>query len=230
MIATSYSSPEFINAMKDYFYLKNRNYPDKFTLKVVGDRYKLDGCARTLLYRGVFGESENKLHKDKQTLNFERKELFIDTYNVLFTLLNYKLGKLVFIGTDNYCRDTGSSFGKIKKEEYFIETAIQLIGYIQSIQPVYVIFYVDSPVSFSKDHCRFLNYQIEKHELLGESKLVKSADYELKNIKRGLICTTDSGIIKASKCLVADLSYEIINYYYKPDLLNLKMLLESLAY
>jgi hypothetical protein len=228
MVATSYSGPDFISAIKDYLYLKNRNYPDKFVLKAVGDRYKLNGTARTLLYRGVFSKSENILHENKQSLNFVKKELFIDTYNFLFTLLNYKLGKLVFIGTDNYCRDTGLLFGKIKKAEYFNETAIQVIRYIQSIQPIYVVFFIDSPVSFSKDHCSYLNSQIEKFKLPGESRLVKSADHELKKIERGVICTTDSAIIKASKCFVADLSFQVINYYYKPDLLNLKGLLENI--
>ncbi len=228
MSASSFNSPEFTDAFKDYYYLKNRKYPDKFALKAVGDRYKLTGTCRTLLYRGVFSESENKEHIGKLQHNCENTELYIDTYNVLFTLLNYKLGRLVFIGTDNFCRDTGSLFGKIRKEEYFTDAAKQLVNFIQSLAPLYAVFYLDSPVSFSKGHCCFINKQIDEHKISGEARLVKSADQELKKIKNGLVCTTDSAIIKSSDCLVTDLSNKVIHYYYKPDLLNLRLLLESL--
>ena len=43
----------FMNACKDYAYLINRNYPERGTLKLVGDRYRLTRDQRTILYRGI---------------------------------------------------------------------------------------------------------------------------------------------------------------------------------
>jgi hypothetical protein len=227
MSSFDFNSPVFLQAFKDYYYLKNRNYPDKLTLKAVGDRYKLSGTTRTLLYRGVFGSTENALHYNRLYKDCRNCELHIDTYNILFTLINYKLGRLVFIGTDDFCRDTGSLFGKIKKQEYFNESAIQLVEFVSALNPPFVVFYLDSPVSFSKDHKYFLEKLIDSQKLIAEARLAHSADNELINTTCGIICTSDSAIINQAQRPVADLSRQIIQYFYKPDFINLKVILES---
>jgi hypothetical protein len=48
----SLMSDAFINACHDYYYLLNRHFPERGVLKLVGDRYRLDGDQRTVLYRG----------------------------------------------------------------------------------------------------------------------------------------------------------------------------------
>lgn len=227
MSSFDFNSSVFLNAFEDYYYLKNRNYPDKLIVKAVGDRYRLSGTTRTLLYRGVFSSSENTLHCNKLNENCRNCVLHIDTYNILFTLLNYKLGRLVFIGTDNFCRDTGSLFGKIRKQEYFNEPATQLVEFISTLNSPFVVFYLDSPVSFSKEHKYFLEKLIDSQKLIAEARLVHSADYELINTADGIICTSDSAIINMAQQPVADLSRQAIQYFYKPDFLNLKIILES---
>ena len=41
------------DAARDYRFLLNRSYPQKASIKLVGDRYQLSGQERSVLYRGV---------------------------------------------------------------------------------------------------------------------------------------------------------------------------------
>jgi len=43
----------FKHAVKDYFFLINKKYPEKETVKLIGDRYRLTGLQRTVLFRGI---------------------------------------------------------------------------------------------------------------------------------------------------------------------------------
>ena len=45
-------------AVSDYYFMLNRGYPQKSILKIVGDKFKLTGCQRSLLYRGVCKKTE----------------------------------------------------------------------------------------------------------------------------------------------------------------------------
>jgi hypothetical protein len=49
---TYVADQEFTSACRDYFYLIDKNYPERGSLKIVGDRYRLSGDQRTILYRG----------------------------------------------------------------------------------------------------------------------------------------------------------------------------------
>ncbi len=46
-------SENFIQAIRDYNDLLNKDYPEKGIKKFVGDRYSLSGMERSVLYRGV---------------------------------------------------------------------------------------------------------------------------------------------------------------------------------
>ena len=80
----------FQQALKDYFYLIDRSYPEKGSLKLVGDRYMLSTDLRNLLYRGVTSR-ENSKQRSARLVDTPHAPLIIDGYNVLFTLLNYRL-------------------------------------------------------------------------------------------------------------------------------------------
>ncbi len=44
---------KFKDAVRDYRFLLDRSYPQKASIKLVGDRNQLTGQERSLLYRGV---------------------------------------------------------------------------------------------------------------------------------------------------------------------------------
>ena len=61
-------SPEFKSAYNDYLDLLTKKYPQKAILKLVGDRYKLNGSERTMLYRGVCTREGINIRKKKMMM------------------------------------------------------------------------------------------------------------------------------------------------------------------
>ena len=53
----------FKQACRDYYYLIDRNYPERGTLKLIGDRYRLSGDQRTVLYRGISSQERSDMRK-----------------------------------------------------------------------------------------------------------------------------------------------------------------------
>jgi len=46
-------SPALKDAVKDYFFLQNKAYPEKASVALVGDRYRLSKEERMVLFRGI---------------------------------------------------------------------------------------------------------------------------------------------------------------------------------
>ena len=214
---------EFRNAVKDYYYLINRNYPERGSLKLIGDRYRLDRDQRTILYRGISDQTKADNRCARLVNNIKGKNIIIDGYNVLFTLLNYRLGRILFISYDNILRDAGSLHGKLRGEKLFLECTEQLIKNLLKISPEYVQIYIDSPVSHSAKHCRMLNSLMKDRNLPGNCEVVRSADFLLKNSDEGILATSDSVIIDKTTNPIVDLPSLILGM--KNNFLNLKMLI-----
>ena len=212
---------DFQKGLADYFYLIDKNYPEKGALKLVGDRYKLSKEFRTILYRGV-SSNENSKKRAERLTEKPGDVLVIDGYNVLFTLLNYRLGRFVFICTDSICRDAGSLFGKIKEEKFFHECLILLIDFLSKLKNVFFEIYLDSPVSMSKKHKYEVEELFAKNYFNGKVHLVPSADIALLENQEGTLATSDSAIIDHSSNAILDIPRYIIEKKYKTELYKLK--------
>ena len=99
MINNNYLSKNFGNAVKDYYYLLGRDYPQKATIKLIGDRYRLTGIERSVLLRGIVKkeiafERKKKILKE---LTISNRQLIIDCYNVLITINTYLNGNFIYI-------------------------------------------------------------------------------------------------------------------------------------
>jgi len=218
---------DFQKGLADYFYLINKNYPEKGALKLVGDRYKLSKEFRTILYRGV-SSNENSKKRAERLIERPGDVLVIDGYNVLFTLLNYRLGRFVFICTDSICRDAGSLFGKIKEEKFFHECLILLTDYLGKLRDVLLEMYLDSPVSMSQKHKDEVEELFAKNNINGKVHLVPSADIALLENQEGTLATSDSAIIDHSSNPILDIPRYIIEKKYKTELYKLKDMLDRL--
>ena len=84
------------NSVKDYFYLINRKYPEKGSLKIVGDHYKLTRDERTILYRGISSFDLASKRQVRITKQIQKKKIIIDGYNVIFTLCKLSLRPFCF--------------------------------------------------------------------------------------------------------------------------------------
>jgi hypothetical protein len=214
-------SEEFLDGLYDYYFLINRNYPEKGTLKLVGDRYRLNGDQRTILYRGITSEEKSNHRKKRLSGHIKDKYLLIDGYNVLFTLLNYRLGRITFISNDSIVRDAGSLHGKLREEDLFLETLDLLFDFFTEFRPSFVHFYIDSPVSLSAFHSKIINEKITQNRLSGICEIVKSPDQYLKKNKKGILVTSDSVIIDKTSNDIVDLPHLVLKSRFRARLFDL---------
>jgi hypothetical protein len=215
---------QFNHALADYFYLIDKDYPEKGTLKLVGDRYGLQTEIRSVLYRGV--SSNDKSNKRSARMLREPKSpLFIDGYNVLLTIMNYRLGRFVFVSTDTICRDAGWQFGKIVSEPVFFECISMLVNYLRRFTGLPVIIYLDASHSQSMKHCNILQSTAEHGTKI---ERVDSADQAILQHTEGTIATSDSELIDHSSLSVIDIPLIILKELYKAPIFNLKEKLASI--
>jgi hypothetical protein len=217
----------FKNAITDYYYLLNKNYPEKETLKLVGDRFRLTGVQRTVLFRGI--TSKEKALKRKAKLialeNSKGKILYIDGYNILFTIMNYLLGKVIFIGNDGILRDSGGTYGKIESETTFYQSANLLLDFIPGSTFQEMTIYLDSPVSNSSSHLIQLEKQVQQKKIKGKIHLTQSVDHRLKQINDAVIATSDSRIIDHTPGKIIDLARRALETTYEIAILDLGSLI-----
>jgi hypothetical protein len=207
----------FINACKDYAYLINRNYPERGTLKLVGDRHRLTRDQRTILYRGISSAKKSTLRKVKLVKEIENKTLAIDGYNVLFSLLNYRLGRFTFISTDDVLRDAGSLHGRLKDEEMFFDCIKILAKHLSAMRPSQVDIFLDSPVSHSERHALVIMEVFRQYSLVVNCRVIRSADYGLKHLSFEVLATSDSVIIENAVTGVVDLPRIILEKQYNAE-------------
>ena len=220
------NNENFRQGALDYFYLQDRNYPQKGTLKLVGDRYKLSGDQRTVLYRGISSSISSDSRKIRLTTDIKDKNLFIDGYNVLFTILNYRLGRLVFLSTDGILRDAGSLHGKIRNDELFYDCITLLFDLFSIKNPAYLNIFLDSPVSHSAKHKNTIDKALEQYSIKGGCQLVKSPDYEIKQNSDGIICTSDTAIIDRTKNSIADIPRAVLEKNFECKLFKIEDILK----
>ncbi len=210
-----------ISAISDYFYLLQRDYPEKEALKLVGDKYRLQTEIRNLFYRGVASAVKSEL-RSRRIVSNPISPLLIDGYNVLFTLLNYRLGHFVFLSTDSICRDTGSLFGKVKNESLFYESIEQLIYYLSKFRDIQIMIYLDEPVTKSSLHLDFLQSARKKYNSDIAMYLVHSADKAILSHSQGTIATSDSTIIDGIHLPIFDIPLQIITDLYNASIFDLR--------
>lgn len=229
------ASHEFKAAANDFYLLLNRGYASRPALKLVGDRYRLNGSQRKVLYRGISPADKAAERRKKRVIDLaliKTRKLHIDGYNVLFTVMNFLLGKDVFIANDGVIRDVGDYAG-IEQPTVLnqaIDAVISCIGYVN---PESVIIYLDGPVPGSREHAHILTDAIGELDINGRIHRVKEqkADEILKREAQAgdVIATSDSEIMDAVPCQLADLSRFVLEQRYSAEFVNLERVLQSLG-
>lgn len=220
------SNDTFKQALHDYLFLCNRDYPEKPALKVVGDRYRLSRLQRMVLYRGVTSAENVRRRKARLIRHpgqLTGKTLHMDGYNVLYTLMNYLLGKVVFIGLDGILRDIGGGYGKIENQTLFYKGMHQVLEYIGSRGNVSLAVYLDLPVPGSTGHAQRMKQEMEALKISGDVHLVLSADDALisTGIDTQVIATSDSRLIDAAGCSIYDIARETLEKKKGVEIFNL---------
>ncbi len=216
---------DFVESLHDYAYLLNQKYPRKAVLKIVGDRYLLNNFQRILLSRGVFPRDAIHSRQKKTTRDISGTEIHIDAYNILFTISNYLLGRIVFISNDLFVRDAGEVYGKLHKDPVFSRSIELLLKYLSKTKPVHIEFHLDKPVSYSAELARSLRGDLSSCGLKGDALLEKNPDTVLMRLTRGVIATSDSDVLDRSDMPVTDLAHLVLKDNFTlnlPDLSELQ--------
>jgi len=224
----TFLSVEFKKAATDYLYLINRGYSKKILLKLVSDKYRLSGIERTALLRGIIekNKAKDRINKIITKENIKNKILCIDFYNVAFTIESYFCGNPMFIGLDNILRDASEFHGKIINNKLFIRSYTSLIQYLKEIEVKKSIFFIDAPVSFSKETAYELNKLIVSENINASVKVVKSADYYLIKNNSKISATSDSIIIDKVK-KTFDIAFNLLKTKFDPDFTDLKKIIKQ---
>lgn len=168
---------ELAQAIRDYRLLLDRGYPVQGTLKLVGDRYRLTKEERILLFRGILDKSTSAtIHSRLLAEPPQNMEIAIDGYNILFTLINYRRGHPLFIGTDGLLRDAGGAHGRIQEDQDFTEAGALLLWGLEYRRIRRAIVFLDSPIPKSARHAQELSEAAREKNLDIQTIVVPSAD------------------------------------------------------
>ena len=212
------------NAIKDYRFLLSRKYSRKAGLKLVGDRYMLSREQRSILYRGVSEACAAGSRKSKIAGIPREKRIYIDTYNILFTIGNYLNGRPVFISDDGFLRDAGELHGRFTRKKLLGRIVEMLYDFFREyIRNEYILF-IDKPVSNSGTLANEINTFFRKNGIRGYAETCDSPDHQIiKYASSGdIICSSDSIIIDQAACPVFDLSHHLINMNFQPEVMDVR--------
>ncbi len=204
-------------AAEEYLWILSKGYPQNAALKLVGDKFMLPRDMRQVLYRGVIPDKLAASRREKIAAIRKGDLVLIDTYNVLFTVNNYLLGKPLFISNDGILRDAGEMRGRIINKPQFSRAISLLLDVLKMWTGATYIHYLDEPVSHSGRLSIELCKDMVQMGIDGDAHTVKSADQSLIAEQSDAICTSDGGIIDQYQGRVIDLPRFLLQHYFQPD-------------
>ncbi len=221
-------SDDFPNAVNDYETFLSKNYPQKPILKLVGDRYKLSGIERTMLYRGITTPDKAELRRGKliEECKLKNEILHIDAFNQLLTIGSYLHGRVVFISNDGFLRDASEAHSKAIDTILPLRAVEIVIAYLSKTELAGVNLYFDSQVTGYEIFCERLEKSLPDFVLQPEIIVSGNVDKELINQEEGIICSSDSEIIERTDLKVFDLARATLEYHFWPKFFDLTTMLE----
>ena len=139
------------SALQDMQYLLSRNYAEKASSDLVGNRYRLKTRQIQALRGASASENQirNRKNKELGISDLKNKIIFLDGFNVLILLESLLSDAYVFEGTDGCLRDLSGVHGTYKRVNQ-TQTAIELVGsFFRKSQAEKLIWIFDKPVSNS---------------------------------------------------------------------------------
>ena len=131
--------------------MMDRGYPDKASLKLVGDRYVLRDRQRKALRRCAAGEEESRRRASSrlEMTELAGEGLVVDGYNVLLTIEAALSGGVLLLGRDGVMRDLAAMSGHYRRVRV-TRLAVDLIaGAVDEAGCATVRWLLDRPVSNS---------------------------------------------------------------------------------
>ena len=200
-------TPAFIEAARDYFWLQEKDYPQRLVFKIVCDRYRMDSIQRVIIYRGIFPSRENIARMKKQTASAGGMNLLVDTTNVIFRLNNYLCGRPVFLCTDGLLRDAGDAFSKQYPTDIHKRSIHLLIAYMKQLEVRSARFLIDQPADGSEQIESELETAGREFGYPTTIETTYPADRGMNGPFPCIIATADSEVIDSLSCPCIDLPH-----------------------
>jgi hypothetical protein len=194
------TSGSFHDAVTDFRYLRERGFPEKAALKMVGDRYRLTRLGRNCLFRGVIlrAKAQARMAKLVTAERVEGASLGMDWYNVLITVESHLRGTPLFIAEDGLVRDSAAAHGSYRGDHLTARAVGEIVSALAALRPRRVDVFLDSPIAHSGLMAEDLRGRLAAVPgLLHEVSLAHTADYPLKSYA-GIVATSDSVILDAA--------------------------------
>lgn len=212
-----------LEAVRDYRFLLDRGYPVHATIKLIGDRFRLNKAERIVLLRGVLEQHVSARIAERILEELpEKASLCVDGYNVLFTIANYRAGHPLFIGTDGLLRDAGGAHGRFSSGDVFCIASGLLAEELAFLDLAEAMIYLDAPVSSSGDHAAAIRAVCGERKFPVSVEVVASADPCVCDFAGTAVASSDSVIAVNSRAPVFDLSRNLLERRFKAAFQNLR--------
>jgi hypothetical protein len=218
---------DFISACCDYFWLQEKEYPQRLVYKIICDRYKLNTIQRVIVYRGIFPSREAVERKSRCLTELHDVNLSVDVTNVIFKLSNYLCGRPVFISNDNLLRDAGDAFDKDYSADILFRSVSMLIEFFISKSLISLHLLLDKPVDGTALIHEELDKSLPLFHFPTQIREVYPADHFLEGPQPNVIATADSEVIDKFPFPFFDIPRCILDKHFQPDYLDIDDLLRS---
>jgi hypothetical protein len=190
------STYDFAEACTTYKMLRERGYPEKATLKLVGDRHRLSRIQRNCMFRGVIVEETADRRKAKLVgaAGAFGQLLALDWYNILITIESYLKGETLFLSDDGVVRDASATHGSYRTGTLTPRAVQEIMATITRLSPSRVEAYLDLPIAFSARMAEELRARLRELPCSSGVTLAPSADFPLK-ASPGIVASSDSAVL-----------------------------------
>ncbi len=190
-------SPERLNrAAADLRLLLERGYPRERSLRLVGDRHRLDAPGREILRRAVVAPRTAQARRAKLAglEDLAGNRVGIDGHNVILTLETALSGRLLVLADDGAVRDISRSARSFKLSPLTDRALGLMLDILAEYGPAEVRVYLDGPVSHSGRLAAMIRGGLAERNLVGDAEAVAVPERLLKPFD-GLVASADGELI-----------------------------------
>jgi hypothetical protein len=188
--------PILKSAAKDYSLLLTKGYPEKGSLKLVGDRFELTKRQRTAVMRCSCSDAqlESRRHRRTTLEQINGGKVIIDGYNTLIAIESALAGAVIFKSRDSTYKDLASIHGTYRKIEETIPAAKLIADFLGENNIDSALWLLDKPVSNSGRLKKILLDSAGRKNHSREVKLENNPDKILKEADLPVI-SSDSAVL-----------------------------------
>ena len=197
------STDNFLYAYQAYKYLMETGFPEKASLKLVGDRYRLSRVERNCLFRGVMA-NEIALRRGRKLVEPTAvlgRPLGLDWYNVLITIESYLKGVVILLADDGVLRDAMAAHGSYRRSHVTDKAIASIVEGLAALAPARIDVFLDSPIAFSGQMAQEIRLALAALAVPFDVSLDRSADFALKSYD-GIVASADSVILERARAVL----------------------------